>query len=744
VCDGKDDDCNGLKDDDDPHPSPDGAKYFADDDHDGWGTMARYACTDFGYGWADQLGDCRDDDRNVHPGATEMCDGKDDDCNNHVDDNAADATAYFVDGDHDDFGSDSTVLACSAQYGMSTTGGDCDDSRSSVHPGATEVCNGRDDNCNGVIDLDTPNLTEWLVDADHDGYGVDGTGIPACQAFDGRAAAGNDCNDHDRNINPGETEINGDHIDNNCDGNVDFPVPLTGGLISSDTTWGTGNGDLYAPDGNAVVESGVTLTIEPCTRILLGAGQTLQIEGTLIARGTPDCPMVFTSAATDPAPGDWERLFFTSSHVPGVVDADGNYVSGSVLEYVQVLYGGGVGGDIVTQGSGSPAMLNVEVAWSSSSGIQDGAQGLYVRDSSLHDNSGAGVSSNAPNNVAQLLDSTFERNGVGASLSGGCCGAGGTTLSGNRFAHNNGTGLSINGSYQEWTITDNRFVDNNGYGLWTRVVPGVYEHNWIAGNVNGLHVGYTGTHTVNANVFADNTGTAVATSEGGDFHFTNNVFVRNKVSFKSGSPAYSQITFGNDLFQAQTGTDPVVTFPSQQSTSGSYLNGSTLLGPLAGSVFFNVGYLAGSSQIDATGNYWDGMTLSDANGVVTDFLADASLAVAKLDPVADTPDPSNPISMPTDVVATRDGDVSTLTRNPGPETDIAGYRVYYGLDQDLWALAGTDATEGTSGFTVTDTKATLTGLGPNLPWKFAVTQVDADADGVTDIVEGHESWFATP
>ena len=56
---------------------------------------------------------------------------------------------------------------------------DCNDSDATVFPGADELCDGIDNNCDGVVDLDTPNLPEWFVDADEDGYGLDGSGVLA-------------------------------------------------------------------------------------------------------------------------------------------------------------------------------------------------------------------------------------------------------------------------------------------------------------------------------------------------------------------------------------------------------------------------------------------------------------------------------------------------------------------------------------------------------------------------------------
>ncbi len=96
--------------------------------------------------------DCNDQDDAIHPDATEVCDGIDNDCNGIIDVNdAVDAVLYYQDGDGDGFGDDSrTVSACSQPPGFVTSGDDCDDDDASTNPAAEEICNdGADNNCNG-------------------------------------------------------------------------------------------------------------------------------------------------------------------------------------------------------------------------------------------------------------------------------------------------------------------------------------------------------------------------------------------------------------------------------------------------------------------------------------------------------------------------------------------------------------------------------------------------------------------
>ncbi|MEI8153832.1 MAG: putative metal-binding motif-containing protein, partial [Hyphomicrobiales bacterium] len=100
--------------------------------------------------------DCDDHDAESHPGAVESCNGRDDDCDGAIDEDVS-GSIWYWDADLDGYGGTSDkVSGCSAPPGYVAANGDCDDANASVRPGATEACNGADDDCDGRIDEDCP------------------------------------------------------------------------------------------------------------------------------------------------------------------------------------------------------------------------------------------------------------------------------------------------------------------------------------------------------------------------------------------------------------------------------------------------------------------------------------------------------------------------------------------------------------------------------------------------------------
>jgi len=191
-----------------------------------------------GDGWNEDE-DCNDNDAGVYPGATEVCDGHDTDCNGVPDDGDADGDGAAVCDDCDD-GDPGLNLDDVDGDGHHTCGGDCNDGDGLMYPGATEACDGLDNDCDGSVPDDE-------VDVDGDGFMVceddcnDGDGLmypgapERCNGLDddcdgltgveeadgdgdGYRICDDDCNDGNPLAYPGALEIPGDGLDQDCDG----------------------------------------------------------------------------------------------------------------------------------------------------------------------------------------------------------------------------------------------------------------------------------------------------------------------------------------------------------------------------------------------------------------------------------------------------------------------------------------------------------------------------------------------
>ncbi len=251
LCDGRDNDCDAVADEE----ATVQRSWYPDADADGAGVPggAVLSCTQ-PPGFVILATDCDDTDDTAFPGAPELCDGADDDCDGIVDDSAVDGSVWHPDGDGDGDGAALGELRCDEPIGWLTEGGDCDDTDALVNRSATELCNGHDDNCDGAADERTAaDASTWYVDNDVDGFGAGTLSEPACTAPRGYGATADDCDDGDATRNPGARE-RCDGVDNDCDDVVDEDPPDAGTWYADDDAdrYGAGEGTVVCerPEGS--------------------------------------------------------------------------------------------------------------------------------------------------------------------------------------------------------------------------------------------------------------------------------------------------------------------------------------------------------------------------------------------------------------------------------------------------------------------------------------------------------------
>jgi len=216
---GVDNDCDG----DATEPAVDPTRWYPDDDDDGYGDEAATGISQCvaPANYVNDDTDCDDTMPSVNPGEIEVCNFYDDDCDGDADSDAVDKTTHYVDSDMDGYGSaTATVQACQESPGITTDNTDCDDTLGIVYPGATEYCNGIDDNCNGLVDEPPSFPASWYYDGDGDGYGTPFDTITSCSPPFGYVLDDRDCDDSRVGVNPSAQEVcNG--RDDDCDGDVD-------------------------------------------------------------------------------------------------------------------------------------------------------------------------------------------------------------------------------------------------------------------------------------------------------------------------------------------------------------------------------------------------------------------------------------------------------------------------------------------------------------------------------------------
>jgi len=184
--------------------------YYRDSDRDGYGDVnapITVCSAEPPPGYTANNSDCNDKTSLIHPGAEEICNFWDDNCDGLVNEGLGSAI-YYHDADGDSFGSSREPMAvCSGdtvQAGYVSNEQDCDDTNNGVHPGAAEACNRLDDNCSGDID-EGFNTTTYYQDADNDGFGNDEVSQTLCEEEavpSGYIANNGDCNDTNAAVNP--------------------------------------------------------------------------------------------------------------------------------------------------------------------------------------------------------------------------------------------------------------------------------------------------------------------------------------------------------------------------------------------------------------------------------------------------------------------------------------------------------------------------------------------------------------
>ena len=269
------------------------------------------------------------------------------------------------------------------------------------------------------------------------------------------------------------------------------------GIITKDTTWREVSSP-YIVTGNTLVSEGITLTIEPGVSVKFETpldehpdeeepevvepgswiGYHIKIDGTLVAKGTEDKRIIFTSNKLTPSPGDWGGIYFSDKST----DWDEANNSGSIIEYSTIEYGGSE--------QNMPVLYNLY--WATLIGINSSSP--LIKNSILRSSTGDALriigNPRIVNNEIQSgrimvwegtpYFSGNEISGEGFYIVGG----GSPVIIKNNIVNNQGNGIRIDDGSP--VITYNNIINNSNTGIWAVGCGGgcspIIEHNNIYSN----------------------------------------------------------------------------------------------------------------------------------------------------------------------------------------------------------------------------------------------------------------------
>jgi hypothetical protein len=376
VCNGADDDCDG---DVDEVGAAGCADVYRDRDGDGYGDTgsARCVCDAVNPpdGYVVVAGDCDDDPtlcgEDCNPNQFEICDGFDNDCDVATTEiGAAGCVPHYADEDLDGHGAGTPVCLCAptSSYPV-TTNDDCDDDPSACgadcHPGATEVCDGYDNNCAGGTDPENSSgCTVYYNDVDRDGYGRNQQRCLCAASGQYDALVAGDCDDVPsptgcgNACSPADTETC-DRYDNDCNGTINDSASCTlplrvlnasNGLVSNSVSAlavNPSNGALWVATsqagGASYLPSGGTTfsTVTGLKSVALRATAVDGNGGAWFAYQDDGCDTVTFNSGCDcgPTRTTFSGSFSTSSFCTDAMDTSANGVMSLAADGTTVFIG---------------------------------------------------------------------------------------------------------------------------------------------------------------------------------------------------------------------------------------------------------------------------------------------------------------------------------------------------------------------------------------------------------------------
>ncbi|MBI2877807.1 MAG: carboxypeptidase regulatory-like domain-containing protein [Candidatus Tectomicrobia bacterium] len=457
-------------------------------------------------------------------------------------------------------------------------------------------------------------------------------------------------------------------------------------IVESDRTWREGT---YRVQEHIQVRQGVTLTLEPGVTLKFDTRVSLQVEGTLIALGTKERSITFTSLQASPTLGDWGTILFTETAIGASFDGSGNYTGGSILEHCVVEYAGGgtAQGAIWAQSLRAPYVYRSTIRANRGSGIrfagprqrgyEMGVQEGRIRESVILGNTayyhdgrdyvyyrGGGIYAMASSSgTVTIVDNPIISENIGYNGGGiYIVGTGTAIISNNTISENSAKCLG-NGIYATVgtvTISGNKILRNsNVHGCGNADGGGIYL--------------FSDSATISENTISENrTGDG---SGGGIFLFSGGATIReNQILYNTALTGGGGIHVSEDL---RSKSHPTLRTLSHNDIFGN-----------SPPQMWNAD-LASAPHIDARNNWWGTTDEAEIQQEIWDWNDDLGLGVVDWRPYLTAPAFNSPPSAPASP-SPADGDRGVIRNptlswsasiDPDPQ-DTVSYDIYLGAAAD--------------------------------------------------------------
>ena len=576
------------------------------------------------------------------------------------------------------------------------------------------------------------------------------------------------------------------------------------GKITSDTKWKKENSP-YLVTGNILVNEGITLTIEEGVTIKLEEGKTLQIEGQIVARGKEGKEIIFTTSSKKDD-DYWNYIYLSNTSIGATFDSNGNYQNGTILEYCIIENASGsddLGDGAVIINGTNPYINHCTIQNNYASGIYAyNVSGVFKITACVISNNfangvagGIYIGGSTDQMTITISDSTIENNTAWRGNYGGGIYLYSDdsddiiSIYNNKINNNNsdyyGGGIYISGSYSYCgnitiynnTISGNTASVGGGMGCYYCTNAKIYS-NIISNNDGGgisISDGTNGrTTTISSNMIFNNTGHGIesSTSYYGSHTITNNIICDNidggGISWNSsGSGSNDSFEISENhiirntdsnaagiyIYNKSNGTtikNNTITDNNSEKTSDSYtinvkedisLNYNNIFNNTAKYELYNDNSY-GSNDVNAQNNWWGSTNISDIEKQIYDWADDSDKGFVDYEPFETDIIIDAPISPPSVISVSGSNNSITLNWTSNPESDVAGYKIYWGTSSGYIYENSIDAGN--------VTKYTITDLD-NTKYYVAVTAYDIDYDISNDtedtitnenMTNGNESWYS--